>query len=664
MGLSRENPVGIAATGQIQLDLASQLKQLHRKVEAADQARAPWLRKQKKLLEQRLGIRRKTNFPWPGASNESWPLTDSVIRRWKPAMVRLVLSSDPVAFFSATEPNDLGPAATAQLYYHWRFNQIPNVHRTVFELVDKIAQYGVAYTLQGWDYQTDRTARVVRTNSLFPGGVEQAHRQLSEQLAAQAEQSGQEPQPAPSAEEFVQITLATEYGLDPAVDGDMLAAATQAILDGKPYVKIEYGEVVADRPAWKVIDPMKVIRPPRGCDIATDEFVAVVHQFTRDELLRMARDGHIQAEALAAALERSRTRESDDGVGFEDRGDRTSNEYDQIAQILDTADGVEQIDMAGPKKETIWQVFTKLDLNGDGIRDRVVLWYHPLSKTLLSATDYVFPFKEWPIVEFAFEHGSDRPYSARGIPEHLYAYQKTRTRMHNARLDAAAITLSPMYQARSTINTRQLRPRPGLMIPVQAVGDFAPVPTDVKPLQFLLQEENITASQAEQYIGIFDPGVFAQNTPERRTATEVQAVTSTSDSVFSADAILFQRSMAAVHRQLWQLIMEFGPDEEFFRVTGEEVPRTARRGELDRNYDISPAGTPETTSRSIALRNATQAMQLALQDPSGVLDLAAAYRYFFDLLDRNLSKVVVRSTQEAQAMQLLNQLLARAQEKQ
>lgn len=664
MAIQRDNPIGIQATGQLRLDMDTQVRRLHRRIEEADRAREPWLDKQRKLWESRLGVRRRTNFPWPGAANESWPLVDSVFRRWRPAMIRLVLASDPVAYFSATEPQDLEGAATAQLYYHWKFNEIPDVHKTVFELVDKIGQYGTCFTLQGWEYKTDKAVRLVRSDSLFPGGVEASYNAFVEGLASDAAASGQEAPPAPSPAEFVSAVLQEQYRLDPGVDGDQLAAATQGILAGQPVVRLLYEEVVADRPSWKVLDPLKVIRTPRGTEVSTDDFVAVVHDMTPDALRRMVRDGHLQPGPVEEVLERRGRLMSQDELSFHaDRGlSQSSGSREMIQQILDTADGISDAEALSPMKETIWQIFTKLDTDGDGLLERVVLWYHPVSKTLLAANDYVFPFREWPVVEFNFEYTSARPFSARGIPEHLYAHQKIRNRMHNARLDAVAITLSPMFTARTTVGSalRNIRPRPGLIIPVSQVGDIAPLNTDTRPLQFLLQEENVTAQQAEQYIGIFDPSVLAQNTPERRTATEVAAVTGVADTVFSADAILFQRSMAKVHRQLWQLIMEFGPDEEFFRVTGEQVPRTALRADLNRNFDIAPAGTPETTSRAVALQNAGRALELALQDQAGILKLDAVYRHYFDLLDRNLSKLVVRSDQELQLMQALQGALNEA----
>lgn len=660
MGIRRENPLGIEATGQlpsIEANLLAQVSDLHQRIESADRAREPWMSKQRRLLEQRRGVRRKTNFPWPGAANDSWPITDSVIRRWKPPIIRLVLSSDPVAYFHANTPDDVEPAQVAQDYYHWKFHKIPQVHKTVFSIADNIAQYGVAYTRQGWEYRTDKSCRIVKVETLFPGGVEAALDQFNQQSAQVAAEQGQPPPQGMSPEEFVKTVLVEEYQLDEETEGDMIERAVANIMQGASFVKLYFEEVVADRPSFKVLNPMHVIRPPRGTEVSEDEFLVVLHEMSKDEILRSAHDGIFMREAAAMVVEKMES-EAKDHTGIPgESGSLVSSQRFYIEQIQDTADGVEPTSGSGPRKDTLWEIFVRLDIDGDGLKERTVVWYHPSSKTILSAINYPFPFKEWPIVEFPFEYNDNRPYSARGIPEFLNAHQKVATRMHNARLDSVAVTLAPMYQAKTTAGNflRTMKFRPGLIIPVQNVGDIQPVQTDVKPLQFLLQEENLTRSQAEQYIGIFDPGVFASDKNERRTATEVEAVTGQSDNVFSQDAILFQRAMAQVHRQLWLLILEFGPEEEYFRVTGEQQPRLARRAELDRDFDIAPAGTPESTSKTIAIRNAQQALQLATQDQSGVLDLAAIYTHYLNLLDRNLSKLAVRSTQEQILFQQLVQ---------
>jgi hypothetical protein len=324
--------------------------------------------------------------------------------------------------------------------------------------------------------------------------------------------------------------------------------------------------------------------------------------------------------------------------------------------VKDRADGIEQANANDEDNATnVWEVYAKLDVDGDGLLERVVLWYHPDTKTTMALYPYPYPFEEWPIVRFQFEHLSNRPYESRGVAELGAVFQATVNKLHNARLDAVQITLAPMFQMRAPAGevNRNIKFMPGAIIPVQAVGDLAPIVMDTKPIIQLMQEENLTKALAEQYVGIFDPSVMAQNAVERRTATEVEATMQQTQAVFGQDAALFQDAMAKVHRQLWHLILEFDQEEIFFRVTGEQEPKLAKKSEISQDFDVVPAGTPANTSKQLAMARMREALQLLQQDNSGLLDRSALYKAYFDVLDRSLGKLIIRPPEEAAAVQMV-----------
>jgi hypothetical protein len=200
--------------------------------------------------------------------------------------------------------------------------------------------------------------------------------------------------------------------------------------------------------------------------------------------------------------------------------------YSGITRVKDVADGLDTTEILEDHKTNVWEIYTKMDLDGDRLKEKVVIWYHPDSRTVLAAYPYPFPFEEWPIVRFQFEHLSPRPYESRGVAELVSVHQAQVNKMHNARLDAVQITLAPMFQMKVTAGevNRNIKFMPGRIIPVQAVGDIAPLMVDTHSIIQLMQEENLTKGLAEQHVGIFDPSVLAQNSVERRTATEVEAV--------------------------------------------------------------------------------------------------------------------------------------------
>jgi hypothetical protein len=673
--IERENPLAILTPGSVPQAFYDQLKELDDQIRSADVARQEWIDKQSRLLNQRLGIRRPKNFPWAGANNGSWPLTDRIIRHWKPGLIGLVTNVDPVCYFFGTNPDATKFAVPAQAYYHHRFTHIPDVYLTVSELADTIAQYGIAYTRQGWRYRTEIVCRVVRMKTFFPEGPEAAAAQFNQQLAQARQQlqaaiaAGQAPPeaaqqlpPDTTPFEIVVATLEREYGLSRQNQDEarQLQTAAERFLAGQETVKLAYRAIVYDGLDWKTISPMDVIIPPRTPNIDDADFVAILHRLKADDLRRMARDGLFKMEAALEVAEKVSSKTSPQSTETEFTGRSDLGRID-LNQRLDQLEGINPAEAHEVDTALVMEVYCKLDLDQDGLKERVVLWYHPVTMKCLAVYRYPYPFPEWPITAYHFEHRSKRPYSPRGAAELLSTFQREVNKQHNTRLDAMQIALMPMFQMRATAGElkKNIKFFPGSIIPVQAVGDFAPIQNNLAPLQFFLQEENVTKTLAEQFIGVFDPGVLAQNTSERRTAREVEAVTSQIDNVFGQDARLFQASMARTHRQLWYLLQEYDTEETYVRVTGENDLLHIRKAEISQDYDIVPSGTPANSSRLLEQTRAREALQVFMGDVSGLIDRQELYSWYFSLIDRNRAKLIVRSATQAAAVQTI---MAKAEE--
>lgn len=656
--LQRRNPLSLRVTGELRVTpLEKQINDLVIRIKETDRERSDWLRKQLMLIKLRFGVRKPRSAPWKGASNITVPVIDKTLRRWRPGIASLVLDADPVAYFRAEEASDYDPARTVEPFFTWLFVEYMRTTGDIMLLVDLLGSRGHTYSRQGWKYRTQRSVRVVRSQELWPGGVQQ-------EITAQIQQAtATTPDRVPSPEELVVAKLADEYGLDPRdpAEGPMLATAAAELLAGKEYITLTYREVIEDRPDFKALDPMNVIVPPDE-DPEHASFFAVIHdRITADHLRQMADDEVLQAGAVQKLLEkRPKT------VTGGESGDASAGTLrDAIRRTEDLKAGVQDRSTSSSRvMYTLWEVYCHLQLAPGEARRRCVLWYCPSENHVLALTPYVLPLKGWPIVCYEYNRDGKRPIDNRGIPEMLADAQKMASAYHNMRIDAGQILLSPVVKCKGDAqgNTPALDWRPGGKISVRSPTDVEPMIHDLRVLAQMLQEEQVANRLAEDYIGTFDATLSNLNeSRERRTATEVQAIQTVAGNIFGLDAKLFATQLGRTFTQIWQLYEEFGPEEIFFRVAGEAKPRLAKKSEICKNYDISAAGTPANTQRSVMLTNIERIMPVLLNGQiaaSGTVDVAELVRAWVSLVNLNLAKKIIRPPEEAAAVQQVLQAAA------
>lgn len=656
MSLRRDNPISIEVLEDLTPQLLPQIDPLVKQIRDVDNANSGWGRRQLEMIRSRFGKRRKKRVPWVGASNMNVPLVDGIVRRWRPGITSLILDANPVAFFVSRTSEQMDGARIAEQFFTWLFIEHMETPPELMRLVDLLATRGHVYAREGWKYTTEREARIAQVSQLFPQGVGQFLLESRNRLTS----NPQPEQPQIDDEVLIARELAAEYDLrlDDPDEQPMLIEAARRILQGADKIRLVYERVECDRPDWQALDPINTIAERVG-NPETAEFFVVLHEVTEDNLMRMARDGAFPEPSARAVLDRINESNRQDGPsGNRTGGAGGSMVRQQIKDFMDRRAGATRIDTdrKTTRRVTLWEVFCKLDVNGDGIKERCVLWYSPEFDVPLATYEYPMPFSEWPITLFKFEPHAETPTDSRGIPELLSELQKLVNAYHNARVDAAQIVLAPVMQRRtvSADFAQRIQWRPGAMIPVQQVGDIAPIPQDFRILTGLLQEEQFNQRLAESFIGTFDATINQLNQPtERRTAAEVNAITQLAQNVFGLDARMFQVSMARSFRKVWKLWLEFGPEQTFFRVTGEQTPRFARKSEIEDDFDITPAGTPSSTNRAFLLANMERILQIIISDQSGRFDVGALLESYFKLIDLNLAKAIVRSPEQTQAAQVV-----------
>lgn len=655
MAVSRGNPLSIEVLAAVPTpeDLKDEIDSLIQRVRDVDTDLLGWLRRQAELVRLRMGIRdrKKASVPWKNSSDISVPLIDGIIRRWLPGIASLVLDANPVASFDAREVGDLEAARAAEPFFHYLFTELMDTTYPAVQLVNTIAWHGHAYTRQGWDYRTARQARIVSSDELFEGDIEEYIQTVSTRLT----QTLQPGQPMPSPQEIVAQRLEEQYDLDrddPA-EGPMLLEAAEQLLQGAPYVRIVYRRTTRDRPRWDVINPINVI-VPQDQDPEDSEFFCIIHQIFEDDLRALAIDGFLPQDRVDMLLATGRKDARPTGSGTSD------NQREQIIDLMDRRAGKSTTQSERETGSyTLWEIYCRLDANGDGERERITLWYSPEHDLPLALLDYVFPFDSWNITYFPFE-AARRPIDNRGLADMLKTFQRLVNAYHNMRIDAGQIMLAPVLTARLTGGNlkRTIKYHPGAIIPVQNPNDVQPLVHDMRILGQLLQEEQVNQRLAEAYVGVFDATLTnLQESRERRTAAEVNAIQGLSSNIFGLDAKIFQVAFSKVINQIWSIWLELGPAATYMRVMNEE-PIEVRKADIGKNFDISASGTPANTNRSFQIATLERAMQVLFTPvvlESGLIDIAELVNQWLSHLDRNVARSVVRSPEDATAVQQIRQ---------
>lgn len=645
----RTNPIAYNVVGEVSLadsewDERNILNQIINEAIKADQDRTSLLDSWKYLTKLRYGIRKDKTFPWKNAANLSVPFVDQAIRKFKPMLMNLITQPDPIVEFVGEDPEAVGSERLAETTYNWLAKVEMNMLEPMAYVIDLMCHRGYGWAQLGWEYQTAYECRVVPVGQLFPRGV-------------------------PPDPNIVAQALIFQYDLDPRdrrIAGS-LTAAVQSIMQGAQFVKLSYRRAVNDRPAVWDRDPVQIIAPVRTTDYRNAEWLVVQHVLSIRALFQKEADGFFlpgTVNKIANMLEMRRRQQQWNfgGGGVDSVLSRSLYQEQLIQDEREKIFGIED-----ESNVMIWEIFHWSDHDGDGIPDRTITYVHPRSITKLCSRPFTYPFHQWPFVKFDFEKTTRRLNSPRGISAMLKDLQKEMNHQHNARLDSMTLRNAPVYQVPNlaSFKARNFRVIPGTVLQLPAGAEIKPIMHDNHGFPEQVSEENLLRSVGETYIGIYDANITSPQSQTRaRTATEIQVSAQYAQATASLDGTLFQLHMRELHEMVWKLFMDLGPPEIFVRVPGTDpnssdpILRPVRKSEINKSFKLIPTGTIYNTNRALELANAREALQLFLNDQTGLINPHALRQWYFTMLDYRWARRILNSPEQAQELQTLRQAAA------
>ena len=387
---------------------------------------------------------------------------------------------------------------------------------------------------------------------------------------------------------------------------ESLSWIDHCLMSGRAVVKV-YWDSNKKQVQFDSIDPLMLLVPYSTKKIQDADRLVHVMQYTKDSF----RNSPFFEEGLLTEL-----------MG---RKSQATNS-DEKQQVVFRREGITY--HSDEDKIIVWEVYEK---EGKNINISTFCPEVP-DMDLRPQMGMPYNHKSFPFVDFAYEVKDKGWYSPRGVCEILAPHEASLCKLWNDKQDAMTMYNKPLFRAEREIpNSANIRMSPGQILPI----GIAPVQQQQPPISFDT-EINATRQIAEQRIGMPD---FGSNQlygggSDRRTATEIQAITGLMAETNDLRAKVFRMALGRLYRQAWSLMLQYQSQDLLFRYMDDayEVDKEAFSGD----YVIEPKGGPESQNRIQKLQQATARKQLFAGSPfinQGELD-----RSILELDDPSLVK--------------------------
>jgi hypothetical protein len=585
--------------------------ELRRKVETDDiKSIEGWKDKMRIARNMRQGIKRTTDFPYPGAPDIPLPETDKIIRKHKPRFVMSILSGKrlmsirPLEGVQVVDENMKEMAKRANMAMNWLFKK-PSMDwiRKLTLNADRFLEKGHCIF-----------KIIERYNSRMVNKVVDLDEFLQEELDAFKSLT------ALQKKEF----LSNRYGLDPdnEMDKKTLTRILSEFNSGKRVIKFSTEEVQS---LPDVLTPMpeKVYVPKGTTNInkasrITNEFFLSEH-----ELMQLAQNNILIKERVLNAI-----KNKDRSIK---KGDDDFNEQqkDRLEGIDDNSTGAETYRIhetivyrqsADDKPFEKWVFVSFADVSAP--KEAIIQWM-----------PYPYEYDGWNYVKHDNEVVDDRYRASRGVPEQIRAIQEFMERAVNSMLTRDEINNAPMFTVRNNANliSDTVRFIPGQRINVNDHDD----------IKQLSQTSNVDVSSeriaqmlkayAEEYVGIPDQ-MFrnATNSGGGKTLGEIQLGTTEAQFAVQLDILNWTETVKEVYTKVFLTFKERLVHPLVINGT------IITREDFQFEPDITVIGSLEMADKGLQLQRSQLRLErarTALQD--GVATREDLFRAYEDYLEKD-----------------------------
>jgi hypothetical protein len=234
-------------------------------------------------------------------------------------------------------------------------------------------------------------------------------------------------------------------------------------------------------------------------------------------------------------------------------------------------------------------------------------------------------YEDYPVVVTKLSEDSKRLYDTMTVPDVLRGIQNQVKVERDSRVDRNSVaTLPPILHPVGQAPTDW---GPGRMIPYRRKGDldFAPTPP---PPTGSIEIEQTLEQQADRLVGLDETSSISGIRKQ-----------------FLVDKFLSHS--AEVMAMAFKCFQRFGPDEIFFRVTGNANPMTFTKGSADENFDIMISYDVLNTDPATQEQKLQQVVALTQMDRNGRINMDALLDVAASSIDPVLADNILQPAQQA-----------------
>ncbi len=301
-----------------------------------------------------------------------------------------------------------------------------------------------------------------------------------------------------------------------------------------------------------------------------------------------------------------------------------------VNEVLKVEQELEDREPYDWQEYSLFELSVRWDMDGDGIDEEVLLYFHEASRTILRKKFNTFRDSRRPWILFRYIRVEHRLYGE-GMAEILEHLQEEISTIHNQRIDNATVANLQIILVKKLI--RGLSPGDRLWSGKIVKAD----PEDVGTLRLgeiypsTVTNENISKSYAQEISGIGDTATGQAQPVTRTTATATLSLLEELNRRFDKPIKSFRKSIREIGIHISDLFADYGTNGYAREWLGDERGAEVERYLADPatfgpgNASIILTSTKSSVNREVEFQSAIAVMNLVVQTGEQMLQLAQAF---------------------------------------